>query len=430
MTLIFDIGKTNKKVFVLDDTLTICLEESCQIPEINDEDGFPCEDLEALTAWIKGWVAQLINKPGYPITRLNFSAYGASFVHIGRDGKPVAPLYNYLKPYPDSVKEKFYLTYGSEEQIALQTASPTLGFLNSGMQLYWLKHQRPHIYKNIAVSLHLPQYLAYLFSGHYLTDITSLGCHTQLWNFNEHKYHTWVLEESIDRILAPMAHSDLCIPALVMGKKTSIGIGLHDSSAALIPYLKHFTEPFVLISTGTWCISLNPFNNEPLTTAELREDCLCYMSYQGKPVKASRLFSGHDHEVEVKRLAQYFNKPANTYTTVPYNPDWESPVTYNPELLSQFGTYENAYHALIKLLVKKQAHATGLILGKNTRYLFVDGGFSKNEIFMRLLSREFPHQQVFSTEIAQASALGALLCVNPQSEIHVSKIFTTRHYPS
>ena len=58
-----------------------------------------------------------------------------------------------------------------------------------------------------------------------------------------------------------------------------VGIGLHDSSAALIPYLMNFKEPFVLISTGTWCISLNPFNEAPLTKEELKSDCLSYMSY-------------------------------------------------------------------------------------------------------------------------------------------------------
>ena len=38
----------------------------------------------------------------------------------------------------------------------------------------------------------------------------------------------------------------------------AVGAGLHDSSAALIPYLSAFREPFILLSPGTWCISLNP----------------------------------------------------------------------------------------------------------------------------------------------------------------------------
>ena len=104
------------------------------------------------------------------------------------------------------------------------------------------------------------------------------------------------------------------------GDLMPVGIGLHDSSAALIPYLASFAESFILISTGTWCISLNPFTTEPLTAEELQYDCLCFMQYRGKPVKASRLFAGHDHEAQTRRLAAYFAVPHDTYQTVAYNP--------------------------------------------------------------------------------------------------------------
>ncbi|EOR95143.1 Rhamnulokinase RhaK in alpha-proteobacteria [Arcticibacter svalbardensis MN12-7] len=81
------------------------------------------------------------------------------------------------------------------------------------------------------------------------------------------------------------------------------GIGLHDSSAALIPFLASFQEPFMLLSTGTWCVSLNPFNQLPLTEDELKKDCLCYISYKGNPVKASRLFAGNEHEQQTKKIS-------------------------------------------------------------------------------------------------------------------------------
>jgi hypothetical protein len=91
---------------------------------------------------------------------------------------------------------------------------------------------------------------------------------------------------------------------------------LHDSSSALIPYFISFHEPFVLLSTGTWCITINPFNNTMLSDYELDEDCLCYLSYEGKPVKASRLFAGYEHEQQVKRLADFFKKPMDHYSSV------------------------------------------------------------------------------------------------------------------
>jgi hypothetical protein len=87
----------------------------------------------------------------------------------------------------------------------------------------------------------------------------------------------------------------------------------------LIPYLVNFHEPFILISTGTWCISLNPFNQLPLTKEELKDDCLSYLQYQGKPVKASRLFSGYEHEQQVKRIAAHFKTDIIKYRNVPFD---------------------------------------------------------------------------------------------------------------
>jgi sugar (pentulose or hexulose) kinase len=43
--LIFDVGKTNKKVLLFDEHYKLLQEENIQLNEITDEDGFPCEDV-------------------------------------------------------------------------------------------------------------------------------------------------------------------------------------------------------------------------------------------------------------------------------------------------------------------------------------------------------------------------------------------------
>lgn len=96
---------------------------------------------------------------------MNFSTYGASFVHIDQDGKVAGPLCNYLKAFPDELKDEFYARYGGEAEVSSKTASPVLGNLNSGMQLYRIKHRKPELYARIKYSLHLPQYLNFLVSG-------------------------------------------------------------------------------------------------------------------------------------------------------------------------------------------------------------------------------------------------------------------------
>jgi len=413
VTAIFDIGKTNKKFLLFNEGYEVVFEKSVALPEMLDEDGDPCEDINALTNWIKTTFEEAVKDHEFTIKYLNFSSYGASFVHLDNTGNLAAPLYNYLKKFPESVHQKFYFTYGNEHEIALATASPVLGNLNSGLQLYLLKQKKPDIFKKIKVSLHLPQYISYLFTGHFFSDITSIGSHTQLWDFRKQNYHTWVQKENLIELLPPIAPSNSVVDISFLGNKIKCGIGLHDSSAALIPYLKNFAEPFMLLSTGTWCISLNPFNHSPLTIKELEQDCLCYFSFEGKPVKASRLFSGHEHELQTKRLASHFNKVENYFNTVPYIPNQPTHDFQPDSNLSGYKNYEEAYHALVDSLIKKQVISSGLVLkNQPVKCIFVDGGFSKNNIFMNLMAKGFPSLQVYSTALAQASALGAALVIN------------------
>ena len=59
-TAIFDIGKTNKKFFLLDEELNELHREYEQFEEIKDDDGFPSEDLSTLSEWMKDVVSQAL----------------------------------------------------------------------------------------------------------------------------------------------------------------------------------------------------------------------------------------------------------------------------------------------------------------------------------------------------------------------------------
>ena len=249
VVLIFDVGKTNKKVLLFNKHYEVVYEASIQLPQTVDEDGFPCEDVHLLTAWLQQCFQKISSDHHFQITALNVSAYGASFVHVNKSLQPCLPIYNYLKPFPDELLARFCLKYDKNKTLCVETSSPILRNLNSGLQLFWLKHTKPSDYQRIKQSLHLPQYISSIFSNKACSEITSIGCHTLLWNFQENKYHRWVYEEKINEKLAPRVSSK-AVTYNYHG--IAVGVGLHDSSAALIPYLALFAEPFVLISTGTW----------------------------------------------------------------------------------------------------------------------------------------------------------------------------------
>jgi len=417
---VFDVGKTNKKLFLFDENYRIVFERVARFVETTDEDGDPCENLDSLRLSVFDSLQEVFRKDEYDIRAIHFSTYGASLVYVDEDGKAIAPLYNYLKPYPEELLENFYQKYGGRDQLASETASPVLGSLNSAMQLYRLKQEQPEVFRKTKYALHLPQYLSSLITGRFYSDITSIGCHTHLWDYGRNIYHRWVEEEGISEKLAPLVASDQVFPALFPGNRIVVGPGLHDSSAALIPYLLNFHEPFVLVSTGTWCISFNPFNTTPLSRTELLNDCLCYMQYGGTPVKASRIFAGYIHEAEVKRMASHFNTSSSRYRQLKFDSSYLTLFSEEqfdkpfPECdLSEFDTDEEAYHALMAYLVMLQKRSTELVSrNSGVKRIFVDGGFSKNSIYMNFLSAAFPDMEVFGASMPQATAIGTALAIH------------------
>jgi hypothetical protein len=172
-----------------------------------------------------------------------------------------------------------------------------------------------------------------------------------------------------------------------------------------------------LISTGTWSISLNPFNHLPLTDHELQHDCLCYLSYTGKPVKASRLFLGHQHDESIAKLAENFHITAEQILELPFDEALATelinrqPSDFLAEI-SAAKTVSEAYHYVIGMLMQEQKKSTDLILTEDVTTIYVDGGFSNNNLYMPMLKKLYPEHHVCAAELPQASALGAALVIH------------------
>ncbi|CAM3848163.1 FGGY-family carbohydrate kinase [Aquirufa aurantiipilula] len=429
---IFDIGKTNKKLFLWNKNYQIVFEQSQNFAEIPDEDGFMGEDLAAVQSWVLASFAEVQQDARFDILALNFSGYGATVVFVNAEGKAVLPLYNYLKPFPADLAKAFYARYGGESEVARATASPILGSLNSGMMAYWMAKSKNQT-KEIRWVLHWPNYLSSLFTHQFYTELTSVGCHTHLWDFDHQRYHDWVEKEGLRPLLPEAVLANQTFP--MSSSNLPVGVGLHDSSSALIPYLMQFKEPFLLLSTGTWCISMHPFNAQPLTPVELKNDVLSFLQYNGKPVKAARLFAGNEHEIQLKRLQAHFGVDKKAHLTVPYstylnailsnqienkmpslkeaNADFLANSGFDARDLGDFDNFDQAYQQFMVDLVVQQIYSLRLLLDSSpVDRILVDGGFSKNDIYMHLLAFAFPAVAIYGAEVAQASSLGAALAIH------------------
>ena len=431
VTAVFDIGKTNKKFFLFDSNYKEIYRDYTRLPETVDEDGFPAEDISLLKKWIKTTFDAILEKKVYNVKAVNFSSYGASFVHLDHQGNVLTPLYNYTKSIEKSVSTEFYEKYGDELSIAVKTASPQSGFLNSGMQLFWLKKTKPEIYNQIKYSLHLPQYLSYLFTGISVSEYTSIGCHTNLWDYEQKDYHHWVYEEQIDKILSPIVPTSTSIQTLYKGKKLKIGIGIHDSSSALLPYILSKKKPFLLLSTGTWSIAMNPFSKDEIKKEDLKHNCFNYLRVDGNPVKASRFFMGNEYRLQVEKLGDYYQKEYGYHRDVKFNKDLYLKLIKNPSIyfkfegislqrkklketdLESFNSFEEAFHQLMIELMELQLQTIRKAIGNSDiKKIYIDGGFTDNDVFMKMMSHHFSEFEILSTQSPLGSALGAAMVIS------------------
>ncbi len=422
--VVFDVGKTHKKCFVFSLNFKLLFQKSIQVDEIPDEDGFESDDLKTILEWMEGLLEQLLIR--YAVKTVNFSAHGASFVLIDYNGDPLLPMYNYLKPVDSEIEKEFYQAYPNLE---LSSASPRSGFLNSGFQLYWLKKNRQKKFKQVQLALHLPQFFHYYFTGNSVSELSSIGCHTSLWDYSSANYQDWLIQEEISDLQAPISSSEKTSEGVNLLKGVSVGIGLHDSSAALVPYLKAVKKSFILLSTGTMNVALNPFCNQSLLESDLNQGCLNYMTPNGQSVKASRFFMGGAHEQLSKSIASYFDCSSDFFKTIDYDPlefdqtiplsdtNWSISSTdfsLPKEIFKNYSSPTGAYYAIMKTLLQIQFTSLAFILrGVKIERIYLDGGFQKNQIFIKHLARSFVDLEVYCSDFSLGAALGAALSVHP-----------------
>ncbi|HVN57392.1 MAG TPA: FGGY family carbohydrate kinase [Bacteroidales bacterium] len=423
---IFDIGKTNKKLLLFDTALNLISSTEEKFQQVTDDDGFECDNIDLVEKWIRETVNSLVLSAEYDLKGINFTTYGASLAYLDGHGKRTGPVYNYLKPLDPGIAEQLYGRYGGKEEFCRVTASPALGMLNSGLQALWLKRIHPEVFSRVKTILHFPQYLSYCLTGEIYSEHTSIGCHTATWDFDSGSYHQWVADEALP-FAQPVPVTTL-FTATIKGRKIRVGTGLHDSSASLAPYFSGKRGNFILLSTGTWCIAMNPFNGEKLTTGQLARDCLCYMDINGNPVKSSRLFLGSMHDRAVSHLSRYFKIPESSFMLI--KPDarilsklmekvrdekvFAAMINNQPLLKDEpdlfvFNNSIESYHLLMAELTDLAIESVNLIIPEDdaTTDLFITGGFSKNLLFRKLVASSYPHLAVYTSEISNATALGA-----------------------
>lgn len=295
---VIDIGKTNAKVVVLD------AGTGSEIAVVRTANGvlksgpYPHYDIEGLWDFIITALKGFARTPGFDA--ISITTHGACVAMLADDGSLAMPVLDYEHGYPQAMQN----AYSQLRPKFAETFSPGLSVgLNVGAQIHYLKSTFPADFARVATILTYPQYWAFRLTGVVANEVTSLGCHTDLWNPTTQSYSSLVDALGIRGLMAPVRSAfdalGPVLPALAaavgLTKPVPVYCGIHDSNASLLPHLVENEAPFAVVSTGTWVISFGVGGD--LEHLDPRRDALANVDAFGRTVPSARFMGGREFEI-------------------------------------------------------------------------------------------------------------------------------------
>ena len=297
---VIDIGKTNAKIALvgLNDLSEIAV--ATRPNKVLGGPPWPHFDVdghwEFLLDALKNFHAQ------HRVDAISITTHGACVALLDINGNLAAPILDYEHSGPDDIAAEYDVIRPSFSE----TGSPRLPFgLNVGAQLYWMLGKDIGLLNRTDCIVTYPQYWGHRLTGVAATDITSLGCHTDLWNPYKNQFSSLVKSLAIQNKIAPT-----CLPSTVLGRilpaianRTGLSVdtlvysGIHDSNASLLPHLKNYEPPFSVVSTGTWVIAMSIGGQQP--AIDPADDTLINVNAFGDPVMSARFMGGREYEMVV-----------------------------------------------------------------------------------------------------------------------------------
>ncbi len=292
--VVFDIGKTWVKASVVDRHGHVWAKRQIATPSL-DTPLYRAFDVEGIHAWLVATLTEFA--ANFYIDRIMPVAHGATCAFLDEDETLLQPIQDYEAPVPVAYVRRYkHIRPGFDE-----TLSPSLPKgLNLGCQIFWHESRDPKFFDRVRWILAYPQYWAWRLSGSLCNEVTSMGCHTDLWMPTRGQFsslattHDW--SQRFPEMHSAWETAGTLRPEIAAASGlpagTRVCVGLHDSNAALASVLTAGSEavPPAVLSTGTWYIAMAP--GTPLTGLEADRDCLVSVDVFGNPVPSARFMGG------------------------------------------------------------------------------------------------------------------------------------------
>ena len=430
--IVLDVGKTMSKLTLWRGGELVARETR---PNARVEGpGYAALDVAGIERWLLETLAAFAGKA--EIGAIIPVGHGAAAA-IVRDRAILMPPMDYESPIPAAERRD----YDAERDPFARTGSPALpDGLNLGAQLHHLEALNPAAFQDSTLLL-WPQYWAWFLSGVAASEVTSLGCHTDLWLPVEQRPSALAVRRGWAAMLPPLRRASeplgpirseiaarTTLPAEVL-----VHCGLHDSNAALVA-ARAFPEigdcEATVLSTGTWFVAMRtPAPGATVDIAALPEarDCLVNVDAFGGPVPSSRFMGGREIEtltgIDARRIDI---KPDQGSLVAAVAAIVQQGAMVLPTFAAGVGPFPNARgrwigmpideaerRAAVSLYAALAADVALDLVGSCERIL-VEGRFAEAEVFVRGLAALRPGTGIHVANAHNDVSFGALRLLDPR----------------
>ncbi|MFV2034766.1 MAG: FGGY-family carbohydrate kinase [Halocynthiibacter sp.] len=405
---VVDLGKTNTKIFVFSSHGDVIAQYRTE-PRWVEIDAISVLDDAASEAWIQQKLADAVQV--HNVDAVMFSGHGCTFALI-RENALAFPILDYEQAPPDELTDQI----AAQIPHFSETFSPPLPLgYNFSRHLLWMELRHPQRFADADTILTYPQFWAWRLSGNTCSEVSYLGCHSDLWAPLDDDYSSLVISRewrakmpAMVRAGAVIGHHDVALPDGTT-KPIAVHNGVHDSNAALYYYRSILGHDFTLISTGTWVVIFNP--SCPPDALNMHRDMLANVTVDHDMVATIRFMGGREYEVIADGYRETVT-PKILQTVVEKGifalPSFAAggPMQNLPGALSgpEPDRHERAGVAILYVALMCDL-SLDLIQSHNP--LVIDGGLTKSPVFAGLIGQLRTSQNVSTSPLSEGSAFGA-----------------------
>lgn len=301
---VIDIGKTNAKVVLIDATTRQQVAVR-SIANVVRRDGlYPHADVDMLWGFIIESLRAL--QAAHGVDGISITTHGATAALLDGDGLAMPVL-----DYEHNGPEETAAAYAGVRPDFAESLSPRLpNGLNLGAQIFWQSRAHAADFARVTAILTYPQYWAWRLSGVLASEVTSLGCHTDLWAPGCGDFSGMVAAQGWAGLFPAVRPAASVLGAIRpevaaatgLGAETPVTCGIHDSNASLLPHLGAHEAPFTILSTGTWAIAMTVGGD----TGRLdpARDSLANVDAFGRAVPTARFMGGREFDLLVPEIVE------------------------------------------------------------------------------------------------------------------------------